>query len=169
MIWKERKAFRATPIPEVLETPRHRLSVLRTPGHTKKHLVFHEAEKGWLFTGDFFLTSRPILTFRDEDLLLTMQSLEELLKLDFDVLFCSHSGVINRGRRLMEGKLEYLRDMRGKIAEMEERGMDEGEIVKALFPKNRRRTMVQFLSGGEWSSRNMVRSLSGKPSKVKLR
>ena len=154
LIWKERKAFSATPIPDVLETPGHRFNVISVPGHTGTHLAFHEPEKGWLFTGDFFLTSRPILTFRDEDVLATINSLKKLLKLDFDVLFCSHSGVINRGKVLMEGKLRYLEDLREKIIDMHGKGFSERRMVKELFPQNRRRTLVQIFSGGEWSTVN---------------
>lgn len=170
LIWKERVAFSARAIGDVLETPNHRFNVIRVPGHTSSHLAFHEPERGWLFTGDFFLTSRPILTFRDEDVPATMESLIRLLELDFDVLFCSHSGVINRGKVLMEGKLRYLEELRGRIMEMTDKGMSERRIVKALFPMNRKRTLIQLLSGGEWSSRNMVRSLSGrKPTGSEVR
>ena len=140
----------------MLKTPKHAFRVVETSGHTRNHLVFHEAEMGWLFVGDFFLTSKPVVIFLDNNLTTTMASLEKLLKLDFDVLFCAHSGVLRRGRALLAEELQYLRELQGKVGVMREMGMDDRAIDRALF---KRRRLLAFGTGGQWSSLNMVRTL----------
>jgi glyoxylase-like metal-dependent hydrolase (beta-lactamase superfamily II) len=42
---------------DVVEVPGRRLDVVETPGHTRGHVVFHDAEGGVLFAGDHVLST----------------------------------------------------------------------------------------------------------------
>jgi glyoxylase-like metal-dependent hydrolase (beta-lactamase superfamily II) len=51
---------------DVLEVGDFALEVIATPGHCEGHVVFHEREMRWLFSGDHLLTDItpvPLLSF----------------------------------------------------------------------------------------------------------
>ncbi|SPD72343.1 Zn-dependent hydrolase, glyoxylase [uncultured Desulfobacterium sp.] len=156
-IWGEREAFSAISMPDEIITPRHRFEAIDTPGHCAAHMVFYEGEKGWLFTGDTFIGIRQQVAFREEDLSQTINTLNNLLTLDFDTMFCAHSGVLNDGRRLLEQKLNFLTELQEKIWDMEDQGLTIREIDRILFPVSH---PISDYSEGEGTSYHMIKTLS---------
>ena len=159
LIWGRRPAFRAAPLPASVRTPAHEFLVVPAPGHTADEVLFLEERKGWLFTGDFYLTWRPKVIFQDEDLARTMASIRAVLALPFDLLFDAHAGPLEGGKELLQKKLDYLAALRGQVEGLRAKGMDDRAIDRALFPK---KPLLTYVSRGEWSSLNMVRTLKGK-------
>jgi glyoxylase-like metal-dependent hydrolase (beta-lactamase superfamily II) len=104
------------------------LTVLETPGHCDGHLVFFEAELGALFSGDHLLTDispvpllvLPAVGERPKSLVRFMGSLAKVERLDCDMTFPSHGGVIYDHRKLIDGyrlhherrKLQFERELR---------------------------------------------------------
>lgn len=156
LIWGRRPPFPALPLPERVETPRHTLAVLPARGHTADHVAFYEEREGWLFTGDFFLTARPRLVFQDEDLEATLASLKALEALPFRTLFDAHEGPLAEGPALLRRKREHLLRLREKVEELRREGLSDEAIDRRLFPH---RPLLTFVSRGEWSSLQMVRTL----------
>lgn len=156
LIWGRRPAFRALPLPQRVETPSHAFSVVPAPGHTADEVLFFEEKEGWLFTGDFYLTWKPRVVFQDEDLTRTMASLRAALALPFELLFDAHLGPVASGREALKKKLDYLEELQGQVAELRAKGMEDRAIDRALFPK---KPLLTYVSRGEWSSLNMVRTL----------
>jgi glyoxylase-like metal-dependent hydrolase (beta-lactamase superfamily II) len=159
LIWGRRPAFRALPLPEIVRTPSHEFSVVPAPGHTPDEVLFFEERESWLFTGDFYLTWKPKVIFQEEDLARTMASIRAVLALPFDLLFDAHLGPVTPGREMLKKKLDYLEELQGQVEALRAKGMDEGAIDRALFPK---KPLLTYVSRGEWSSLNMVRTLKGK-------
>ena len=85
-----------------------------------------------------------------------IESLKNLLKLDFDTIFCAHSGILNKGYRLMEKKLAFLLDLQGKVQTLEAQGLTPRQIDRKLFPVKH---PMSDLSDGEGTSYNMVKTL----------
>jgi len=156
LIWGRRPAFPASPLPPRVETGGHTLSVLPARGHTADHVAFYEEREGWLFTGDFFLTARPRLVFQDEDLSVTVASLAALESLPFRTLFDAHEGPLAEGPALLRRKREYLLRLRDRVEELRRQGLSDEAIDRRLFP---RKPLITYVSGGEWSSLQMVRTL----------
>jgi glyoxylase-like metal-dependent hydrolase (beta-lactamase superfamily II) len=159
LIWGHRPAFSAKPLPDVLCAGRRRFRVLRAPGHTPHHAAFYEPERGWLFTGDLYLTARPKVVFIEEDLSATIGTLEALAGLDVRVLFDTHAGPLPEGRRLLTEKRHYLEEIGRRVAELRRLGLSDEAIDRRLFP---RRPAITYLSRGEWSSLQMVRTAPGR-------
>jgi len=155
-IWGDRLPFRAQAMPEEIVTPNHRFQPVDTPGHCAHHVVFYEKDKGWLFTGDVFIKIKQHLAFRGENLTQMIESLKQLLKLDFDTIFCSHSGILKSGYHLMEKKLAFLLELQGKVQALEAQGMTPRQIDRELFPVKH---PMSKLSEGEGTSYNMVKTL----------
>lgn len=156
LIWGRRPAFPALPLPRLLETDRHAFSVLPGPGHTADHVLFHEASRGWLFTGDFFLTATPRVIFQEEDLRVTLETLERLSALDFGTLFDTHQGPLENGPALLRRKRDYLLDLEGRVSALRAQGLPDEAIDRRLFPQ---KPLITYVSRGEWSSLHMVRTL----------
>jgi glyoxylase-like metal-dependent hydrolase (beta-lactamase superfamily II) len=156
LIWGRRPAFDARPLPDVLQTPSHTFHVVAVPGHTADHVAFHEPERGWLFTGDFFLTPKPKVVFQEEDVGRTLETLEALGALDFEVLFDTHRGPLPAGPALLRKKRDYLLELRERVVALRAEGLSDEAIDRRLFPH---RPLITRITGGEWASIYMVRTL----------
>jgi glyoxylase-like metal-dependent hydrolase (beta-lactamase superfamily II) len=117
--------------------------------------VFYEKKQGWLFTGDLYLGPQQVVAIMEEDMGLTITTLEKLVKLDFQTLFCAHSGVRENGQQLLQAKLEYLRELRAKVNNLKKQGLNDKQIDRRLFPQ---KSPITYVSRGEWSSLNLVRT-----------
>lgn len=156
LFWGRRRSFSARPYPEILETEKYAFKIIPVGGHSNDHTILYEPQRGWLFVGDLFLTTRPIVMFHEEKALKTLEALNIMLSLDFSTLFCSHSGYHRNGREIIAKKKEYLEDIAEKVRKLREKGYSIKEIDKILFPK---KPMIVAISRGEWSSLNLIRSL----------
>ncbi|HWQ76478.1 MAG TPA: MBL fold metallo-hydrolase [Syntrophomonas sp.] len=154
-IWGNRNPFRADAMPAQISTPHYVFDAIDAPGHSPAHNAFYEKNQGWLFTGDLYLGSKPLVAFKDEDMAQMIATLEKLTRLDFDTVFCAHSGVRPDGKRRLQEKLEYLLNLQGKVNELREQGLNDRRIDNILFP---RKPPITYVSRGEWSSLNMVRT-----------
>lgn len=155
-LWGERLPFCARSMPDEIRTPNHRFRPIDTLGHCANHVVLYEKEKGWLFTGDVFVGIKQHVAFREENLAQMIESLKKLLKLDFDTMFCAHSGVITNGHQQMEEKLEFLLELQKNVRVLEAQGLTPRQINRKLFPV--KHPMTDY-SGGEGTSYHMVDTL----------
>ena len=155
-MWGYRHAFNPSPMPKILETEKYKFEVLDTPGHAIYHNCFFEPSQGWLFTGDLFIASKLFLCFYEENIRETIGTIERLLKLDFDTIFCAHSGVIENGKVRLEKKLNFLKDLQGQVETLRQKGMTDREIDAEITPFD---IPITSLSSGEWSSYNIVRTI----------
>ena len=156
LMWGNRPAFDPQPFPEVLTTGKYTFDVVDSPGHMKYHQVFHERNQGWLFTGDLYVRPNPFVAFYDENMKDTVASLQKLLQLDFDTVFCAHSGVVENGKAMLQEKLNYLLNFQEKVEGLRRQGLTDREIDQKLFPKI---PLITKVSRGEWSSYNIVSTI----------
>lgn len=156
LIWGKRPAFHPQLIPEVLTTDNYTFNVIDSPGHCPYHKVFHEKNQGWLFTGDLYVGNRQIVAFYDENMKDTIASIQKVLTLEFDTVFCSHSGVVENGKTMFREKLDFLLDLQVRVNTLRKQGMTDHEIDRKLYP---RVLPITKVSSGEWSSYNMVSTI----------
>ncbi|MEJ5300249.1 MAG: MBL fold metallo-hydrolase [Thermodesulforhabdaceae bacterium] len=157
IIWGKREPFRGEPYPAgSILTKRHSFEIIHVGGHSNDHIILYEPREGWLFVGDLFLTTRPIVLFHEEDANQTLMALNKMLSFDFSDLFCAHSGHHPNGRELIVRKKEYLESLQAKIKELKARGYSIEEIDKIMFPKQ---PFVSRISKGEWTSLNLIKTL----------
>lgn len=156
LMWRSRPAFTPQPFPEVLTTGKYTFDIIDSPGHIKYHKVLHEENQGWLFTGDIYVAPRQYVAIYDKNMKDTIASLAKLLRLDFDTVFCAHSGVIENGKAALKKKLDYLLDLQVKVEGLRRQGLTDREIDQKLFPKI---SLITKVSRGEWSSYNIVKTL----------
>jgi len=154
--WGKRPAFDPQPMPERLMTDKYTFDVIDSPGHMPYHNIFHEKNQGWLFTGDLYIGTKPIGASYDDNMLDTIATINEILTLDFDVIFCAHSGVVQNGKTMFKKKLDFLLGIQDKVNALRQQGLDDYEIDKRLYP---RKPSVTIVSHGEWSSYHIVNTI----------
>lgn len=156
LTWGNREGFEADAMPLFIETEKHRFDVIDAPGHHRDHVVFHEKNSGWLFTGDLFVSRRQAVAFKDENINDAITSITKILRLDFETLFCGHSGIHHGGRKKLKAKLDFFTEFREQVCMFRKKGFPDEEINKKLFPG---KNLWEFVSRGEWSSINMIRTV----------
>lgn len=154
-IWGSPRRVEAAALPERIDLPAgDPLIPIHTPGHSKDHHCLFRPECRALFTGDLFLSRRLTHMRIDEDLAVLMQSLADVLKLDFDVALCSHRGVAEDGRSAMADKLAFLKQLCADARRLHDDGVPEGDAVRRLLgPED----AVSHLSRYNISKRNLYR------------
>lgn len=150
-----RLAYETQGYPQVIETPQHRFYPISTPGHTPDHVCLYEPDKGWLFTGDLYITPHPKVFTKEESVSAYIESLRKLNRLDYQTLFCGHEGVIANGKEKLKQKLAYFEKIRDEVFHMHRAGFDDRTIRKKLFPE---KVKLERLSFGTFSRLNLVRS-----------
>ena len=156
LVWGNRDAFIADPMPSSIETEKLKLDVIASPGHHKDHVVFYEKNNGWLFSGDVYVSRKQRVALIDENIGEAIKTLGKLVQLDIDTVFCAHSGIQNGGKEKLKSKLDFFLDMQDKVNTLKKEGLTFEEIDNRLFPK---KNIWTFFSGGEWSTFNMVRTI----------
>lgn len=156
LFWGNREAFQPVTISEAIETDRHHYQVIHTPGHANDHVVLHDQQNGRLFSGDLFLTSRPKVMLRHESVPEHIESLRNVLKQQFDTVFCCHAGIVKQGKRMMESKLQHLLELQGEVLTLHEKGLSEKQICKKLYPK---RDPLTYVSVYEMAPYHIVHSI----------
>jgi len=158
MTWGQNKPADIIPvdIADGVITSSLNFSLHHTPGHAADHLCLFLKERGWLFSGDLFINDRINTFMKNEKIEEQIFSIRQVLQLDFDVLLCCHQPILSKGKDKLRKKLQYLEDFYGKVERYYLDGMSVSEILHAL--KWKEKTMIKFLSLGQLSSANMIRS-----------
>jgi glyoxylase-like metal-dependent hydrolase (beta-lactamase superfamily II) len=142
-------------LPDVVSTKHYDLIPIPTPGHSLDHTVYHEPNQGWLFSGDLFLGQKIKYWRKDEDMHSTLQSLDRVLKLNFDSLFCGHNPKFKNPKRFLESKKQQLLDLVDKVNQLSALGLGKQEIINELI-KGKEKRIAKWLTLGDASYKNMV-------------
>lgn len=148
----------------VHDTGRCRFRPVHTPGHSKDHTVYLEENKGYLFAGDLFLGERIKFFRADESLGDQLVSLERVLTLDFDVLFCAHRPVMTGGKEAIRRKLDFLHDFHGTVVDLKNKGMRLNAVIRQLDTHEDR--LVKWMTLNNACFAHMVRSAYMLPAAV---
>jgi glyoxylase-like metal-dependent hydrolase (beta-lactamase superfamily II) len=155
LFWGRPARLTAQPVPDVVELEDGvRLQTLSAPGHADDLVCYLEADRGWLFTGDLYIGSRPRYLRRDENLPLQIESLRAILQHDFKTVFCSHRGVVTEGYQAMEEKLNYLEEFCEQVEDLYDRGVSIREITRRLLGREDSTSLATL---GHFTKQNMVR------------
>ena len=155
-VWGRAQPAEVEPVPAVVESDRHRLVPIHSPGHSRDHTVFLEPDHGWLFAGDLYLGERIKFFRADEVLPAQIKSIKKVLTHRFEALFCAHNPQVSGGRARLRRKLQYLEDIRGQVQAMKAAGHPLSAVIRRLDPKHDR--AIKLITLGNASFANMVRS-----------
>jgi glyoxylase-like metal-dependent hydrolase (beta-lactamase superfamily II) len=155
VVWGRPPRMEAVPVPDFVDAgDGYALRAVHSPGHSPDMTCYLEPERGWLITGDLFLSKRTRYLRIDEDLSSLLASLRRILDEEFDTLFCSHRGVVKDGKDAIRVKLEGLEELCGKVRALGDEGRSEGEIARELLG---REDLISWITGFHMSKRSLVR------------
>lgn len=155
-MWGPAEKLDMKPLPPVIESHSLSLIPVHTPGHSQDHTSFLEKNEGWLFSGDLYLAPRIKYFRADENMEDTIRSLQTILKLDFQTLFCAHNPEPTEGKKKIREKLEFLKNFYGQVATLYQGGLNEKEIIKRL--PYQEVLLVKIMTTGNVSLTRMVQS-----------
>lgn len=154
-VWGRPRPVQATAFADKLTTDDGVFEVVEAPGHSPDHVVLHEPERGWLFSGDAVLGQRKELRF-DEDLWVSMESYARLRALDPAVLFPGHGGVIDDASRALDALVAYYEHLWTSAWRLRDQGASISRITRELLG---REGFIRAYTGGEFSKENLTRQL----------
>lgn len=149
------KPFLGKPFPDVIKTANYHFHPISTPGHTTDHVCLFEPDQGWLFTGDLYITPYPKVFLEEESIKEYIASLEYLQTLDYQTVFCAHSGVVEDGKNMMGKKLAYLKKIQKEVSHLHEMGESDKAIRTKILPE---KVKLELISLGQFSRLNLIRS-----------
>ncbi|MDQ7051878.1 MAG: MBL fold metallo-hydrolase [candidate division KSB1 bacterium] len=132
-----------------------RAELVHAPGHSTDMTCVYLPERGWLFTGDLYIASRPKFLRRDENPRQEIESLRTVLKLDFQTVFCAHRGVVQNGRQALQDKLEFLLDLQQNVHELARQGLSPKEVTQRLLG---REELLSWMTFFHFSKRNLIQT-----------
>jgi glyoxylase-like metal-dependent hydrolase (beta-lactamase superfamily II) len=132
-IWGRPEHARCEELPAELRAGSLEVRAVHAPGHSDDMTVLHVPERGWLFTGDLFIARRLKALRDDEDPNALIRSLNRVLELDFDTVFCAHRGVVTGGREQLRVKRDFLVGVRDQVRELAGQGWNARQITRKLF------------------------------------
>ncbi len=157
LVWGDRPTFqRLLPINRQIETANHVFKLIEIPGHAEDMVALYEPERKWLFSADLYVNSYIGYFLKNESILQQIDSIKQILELDFNVLLCSHNPQLTDGRKKLQSKLRYLEKFYHDVILLYEKGYNIKDIYKQLNLKEH--GYVYLLSHGQLSKKNMVRS-----------
>jgi endoribonuclease LACTB2 len=143
------------PLPDFVQASDLKFEVVYTPGHDKGHICLFEPDNGWLFSGDAYITSRPVVCRNVEDQWQMIADLKRMLGLQPVVMFTGPSGVITDPVARLSSTIDYLEDLGAEIARLYNSGMGIPQIRQTIFGDE---SPFAALTLGHFSSLNMVKS-----------
>ena len=146
-----------TPIDNFIETDKYHFDIIPIPGHAVDMVALYEQTKKWLFSADLYVNSYIGYFLRNESVLHQIESIRNILKLDFDVMFCAHNPQMTNGKQQLTKKLNFLESFYEDVSALHQKGRSALEIFKELDLKEN--WLVRTLSGGQLSKLNMVKSV----------
>lgn len=127
--------------------------VIHTGGHSKGHVVLFLKNRGWLFTGDEFLTNQPNSSSRFTDNYQMITALQKMMELEPEVLITCSGGIFTKGKKILSQTIDYYREMESKVLSLTRQGLTSAEIVLKLF--NGESPLYEY-TNGEFSRQNFV-------------
>jgi glyoxylase-like metal-dependent hydrolase (beta-lactamase superfamily II) len=156
VIWGRPDRVRPHVMPDEIEIGNGRsLRALPSPGHSTDMTCYLEAQRGWLFTGDLFISQGARYLRADEDVGAHIESLRRILTLDFETVFCSHRGVVRSGKEALRSKLDFLEELCERVRQFRNEGRGTREITRSILG---REDLMSWMTGLHFSKRNLIRA-----------
>ncbi|RFA29234.1 hypothetical protein CAI21_10740 [Alkalilimnicola ehrlichii] len=156
-MWGSLKPTEVREIAGQVESDKYRFQVIHTPGHSDDHVVYWEAEQGWLFSGDMYLGARIKYFRSDESVMRTIASLKKIASLEFDALFCGHNPQFGNPVNHIKRKLAFFESVVSDVAELVDKGLTDREIYKRLVGR-KEFWPAKLITLGDVSYKNLIRS-----------
>lgn len=156
MVWGYPKIYEnGIPIGNKINTSNLSFDVIETLGHCQGHIALLEANKGWCFTGDLFVSENPKVIRAEEDITQIVKSMEKILNsTESDiVLFTSIGRVVQNGRNALQECISNLKHLSREVKELNQKGHSISTIRDMVFGGE---SSLSQLTNNQFSSENLI-------------
>ena len=143
------------PLGDYIETEHYRFDVIPTPGHERDHVCLFERTNGWLFTGDLYLTTAPVVCRPNDDMPLILDDLRKIRSLNPRTIFPAPTHVVSAACEKLDRLIAYLQELEERIAGLHRQGLDVAQVKQEIFPVD---GFITEATQQQFSSLNMVKS-----------
>ncbi len=141
----------------IFNAGKHKFKVIQTPGHSVDSVCILDINRGWLFSGDLYISSKPKYLRKDENIYQILDSLKTISKLNFEVLFCAHKGILNKSpKSLINAKIEYIEKIVYKTKKLYKEGFTPKQIRNTLLGKE---DITSYLTYFDFCKINLINSV----------
>lgn len=154
-VWGYPIPSQVKPLGASIRTDRFQFDVIPTPGHDRDHVCLLEPKRGWVFSGDLYVGSKPIVCRPMDDQWQIIEDLKTIRDLKPRILFPAPSNVIIGPGGKLNKVIAHLEALGRQIEELHKAGLTLEVIRQEVFGEENpsaQRTQQQF------SSENMVKS-----------
>jgi glyoxylase-like metal-dependent hydrolase (beta-lactamase superfamily II) len=145
---------------ESITTRNHSFTIINTPGHSPDHLCLYEPDKGWLFTGDLFVGGRDRGVVSGCDIWQMIASLKKVAGLPLTRMFPGSARTRDNPHDDLSARIGYLEETGGRVLDLHKRGWSVDAIAREVFGGP---MLIEFITGGHFSRRNLVLSYLNRP------
>lgn len=144
-------------IGDSVSTQHFRFEVISTPGHCDDHICLFERSKGWLFTGDLWVSTRPNVARPEENQWQIIASLKKVKDLMPRALFPASRGnkVVADPVPVLDETIRYLEDVGQRVKGLNDKGLSPDEIRQQIFGND---SPLAKFTQQQFSSLNLVKS-----------
>jgi glyoxylase-like metal-dependent hydrolase (beta-lactamase superfamily II) len=157
MVWGQPNPVEASPLQKEMEFDDIAVKTVKTPGHCFDHVSF--LIENMLFIGGLITNPTPVITMKEEDAIAILDSLKTVLDLDFETSYGGHGLWV---KSEVKKTLDNILKLKERIGMLWDMGLDAGQIVEKVFAEVPKKVLLmEEMSKGEWSRRNLVESILG--------
>jgi len=158
-VWGYPVPSQVKPLGSSFSTGAYTLEVIPAPGHDRDHICLFERERRWLFTGDIYTTTRPVVCRPMEDQRQIIEDLKVLRSLEPSILLPAPTRIIMNPLDTLDKTIEYMEDLGGRIENLHRQGMTPEEIRQQIFgEENGEENPIAERTQQQFSSVNMIKS-----------
>jgi glyoxylase-like metal-dependent hydrolase (beta-lactamase superfamily II) len=154
-VWGYPVPSQVKPLGNYIQTEKYRFDVIPTPSHDGDHICLYEDKNGWLFTGDLYVSTRPLVCRPNEDLWQTLADLRKMRSLNPRSMFPAPTHVIAQPMEKLDKAIAYLMELGNRVDALYNKGMPPEQIMQEIFGAE---SMLAELTQNQFSSLNMVKS-----------
>jgi glyoxylase-like metal-dependent hydrolase (beta-lactamase superfamily II) len=133
------------------------LTLVYAPGHSADHHVVWDAEQEMIFGGDLFLGVKVRLIAPWENPRVHAASVRAVIALRPKKFFDAHRGLILDPLGILTAKADWMEQKIGEIEQRLAEGWSQPAIARQVLG---RETALAYVSGGEYSHLNFVRTVA---------
>ncbi len=155
-VWGYPVPSRPEPVGEHVITDNFHFDVIPTPGHSDDHICLMEKDKGWLFSGDLFFSTQPVVARPEENQWQIIESLKKVKALQPRLLFAAATATVVPEPDLRLGRtIQYLEELGHKVKELAGKGLSPAQIRQQIFGDE---NPMSETTQGQFSSENLVKT-----------
>lgn len=157
LFWGPVGPYRATEMPEVIETDHRKLLVIDAGGHTRTQVAFFDETDGLLFCGDLFIAKGASEATPSEDPYETAAALRRVAALEPRLLLNGHGLILEEPAAALLTKAGRIEEAIDRVLELAAAGNSTPAIIsEALRGGGRKDRVMAWLTQGDFSKENLV-------------